>query len=118
MRSEPWEDASRRTWLAGERTLLAWVRNGLGALALAIAMGRIVPQLGNFHERWPYTVAGAGYALAGVGFIAYGVHRQRQLSKLFLQGEFQPLPWPVTLAIGGFGVVLALLTLALLFVSP
>ena len=38
-------DASRRTYLATERTFLAWFRSGLASVALAITIGRVVPEL-------------------------------------------------------------------------
>ncbi len=38
-------DATRRTRLANERTELAWWRTGLTALAVALAIGRVVPEL-------------------------------------------------------------------------
>ena len=38
-------DASRRTRLAGERTMLAWLRTALTALAVGLAAGKIVPEL-------------------------------------------------------------------------
>ena len=37
-------DVTRRTWLAAERTWLAWWRTGIGASAVAIGVGRIVPE--------------------------------------------------------------------------
>ena len=36
-------DASRRTYLAEERTLLAWWRSGLAAFAVAVGVGRLLP---------------------------------------------------------------------------
>jgi uncharacterized membrane protein YidH (DUF202 family) len=39
------DSAPRRTWLAAERTYLAWLRTGLGALGLALAVGRLLPAL-------------------------------------------------------------------------
>ena len=111
---DPTGDASRRTWLAGERTFLAWSRNGLGALAVAIAMGRIVPGLGNSDYRWLYTVAGISYAVLGMAFIVYGFHRQRNLGELIGKGGFQKLPPVVAGSIAAYGVALGLLTIALL----
>jgi putative membrane protein len=46
-------DASRRTYLAGERTQLAWWRTGLTALAVALGVGRVVPELSKSAARWP-----------------------------------------------------------------
>src|SRR4249920_3427477 len=46
-------DATRRTHLANERTQLAWWRTGLTALAVALGVGRVVPELagGGAHHR-------------------------------------------------------------------
>ena len=38
-------DPTRRTYLALERTLLAWWRTALGTLAVAVAIGSILPKL-------------------------------------------------------------------------
>ena len=54
-------DATRRTWLANERTWLAWVRTGLTATAVALALGKVVPDLARAHTRWPYVAIGVGY---------------------------------------------------------
>jgi putative membrane protein len=43
--SAPSGDASRRTRLANERTQLAWWRTGLTALAVGLAIGRVLPEL-------------------------------------------------------------------------
>src|SRR5436305_11772952 len=47
-------DATRRTWLANERTWLAWVRTGLTSTAVALGVGKLVPELAHAHTRWPY----------------------------------------------------------------
>src|SRR4029077_19976442 len=59
---EPGGD-ERRTRLAGERptwaperTLLAWWRTGMAALAVALAVGRLLPVLAPNATRWPYVV--------------------------------------------------------------
>lgn len=59
-------DATRRTYLAGERTQLAWWRTGLTALAVALGVGRVVPELSGSGARWPYVIAGVGFALWGI----------------------------------------------------
>jgi putative membrane protein len=58
-------DATRRTRLATERTELAWWRTGLTALAVALGVGRVVPELGHGGARWPYVVADVGFAIWG-----------------------------------------------------
>ena len=47
-------DATRRTLLASERSELAWWRTGLTALAVALGVGRVVPELNRSAVRWPY----------------------------------------------------------------
>ena len=39
------DSAPRRTLLAAERTYLAWLRTGLGAIGVALAVGRLLPVL-------------------------------------------------------------------------
>ena len=48
--SEGW-DAIRRTRLAAERTELAWWRTALTSIAVAIAVGRVVPELSGTQYR-------------------------------------------------------------------
>jgi putative membrane protein len=59
-------DATRRTRLASERTELAWWRTGLTALAVALAVGRVIPGLDHDSANWPYDIAHAALALSGV----------------------------------------------------
>ncbi len=75
--AEPNASDAERTTLSGERTLLAWWRTGLAAIAVGIAVGRLVPQLNTNHELWPYTVLGTAYAAYGIAMIIYGTIRGR-----------------------------------------
>jgi uncharacterized membrane protein YidH (DUF202 family) len=68
---------SRRTILANERTQLAWWRTGLTAIAVALGVGRVVPELANTGSRWPYTLIGFGFAVYGIALIVYGTRRSR-----------------------------------------
>jgi uncharacterized membrane protein YidH (DUF202 family) len=69
------EGVDRRTSLAGERTLLAWWRTGFTAIAVALAVGRVLPELAPHSTRWPYVVIGVGFGLYGIGLIGYGTRR-------------------------------------------
>jgi putative membrane protein len=80
-------EASRRTYLANERTELAWWRTGLTALAVSLGVGRVIPELGG-GPNWPYVVIGAGYAVLGTGFIVYGSWRERAVRRSFERGDF------------------------------
>ena len=108
-------DATRRTWLALERTQLAWWRTGLTALAVGIGVGRIVPELQEGSDDWPYVALGVAFAVYGIALIAYGTVRERHLSIALESGRpgLDPSPLDLALTIGGIalGVATALLIL-------
>jgi putative membrane protein len=105
-------DATRRTYLASERTYLAWWRTGLTALTVGIGAGRVVPALTKGNT-WPYTVAGAGYALLGVVCIAYASIRRREVQGALARGEFVHSDHRVIAFMTVFGGLLGLLVLAI-----
>jgi putative membrane protein len=109
-------DASRRTYLAGERTQLAWWRTGLTALAVALGVGRVVPELNGTATRWPYVIAGVGFALWGIFAVAYGTANREAMEKALRQGRFHEAPtWPLrTLSFTGIALGLLTATLILL----
>jgi putative membrane protein len=113
MSGEPqFPEASRRTYLANERTELAWWRTGLTALAVSLGVGRLIPELGTGAD-WPYAALGSGYAVLGLGFIVYGSWREREVRRAVERGEFA---YPSTRMFGALttlAVVLGLATLAL-----
>jgi putative membrane protein len=111
------EDATRRTHLANERTQLAWWRTGLTALAVALAIGRVVPELGGSPTRWPYTVVGAGFAVYGVALILYGNARSREVMRALRTGRYSEAS---DVAIGGLtaaGIALGVATLVLILID-
>jgi putative membrane protein len=104
---------ARRTSLANERTQLAWWRTGLTALAVALAVGRLVPEIGSGHTQWPYTLVGVGFALYGIALIGYGSVRSRAVDQAAARGEFAPTPYATLTALGLVGMTLGLLTMLL-----
>jgi putative membrane protein len=80
-------EATRRTHLASERTYLAWWRTGLTALTVGIGAGKIAPALTS-GATWPYTVAGAGFAVLGVVCIVYAALRRREVDEALARGDF------------------------------
>jgi putative membrane protein len=86
MPSEGW-DAIRRTRLAAERTELAWWRTALTSIAVAIAVGRVVPELSGTSTEWPYLVVGVGWALYSVALFSYGSIRSRRVEIAVDRGE-------------------------------
>lgn len=105
-------DATRRTRLANERTYLAWWRTGLASLAVSVGTGQVVPALTD-GVVWPYTVAGAGFALLGVALIAFAAVRHRQVERALDRGEPVRPDDGMILAITLAGVVLGLFVLAI-----
>lgn len=110
-------DASRRTFLAGERTQLAWWRTGLTALAVALGVGRVVPELSGSALRWPYVITGVGFAIWGIFTIAYGTAEREAMEKALREGRFREAPkWPLR-ALAASGIALGLLTSVLIFLD-
>jgi putative membrane protein len=107
-------DATRRTILAGERTELAWWRTGLTALAVALAVGRVVPGIDRSETHWPYVAAGACFAVYGVAVIAYGSWRRHSVEQALKRGEFPPPAPRVHGALVGAAVALGLVTALLI----
>lgn len=103
-------DATRRTRLANERTYLAWWRSGLTALAVALAVGKIVPQFSG-GASWPWAILGGLYGVLAIAFIAYGYLRLRAIDAAIRRGDF-PLPDTRFIAVlTVYGIMLATLTI-------
>jgi putative membrane protein len=101
-------DATRRTRLANERTLLAWWRSGFAAYAVGFGAGKLVPDL-TTGEKWPWVAIGIVSALLGSVFFVYGWHRQRTVDAALARGEFAP---PSTTAVAALALVGAVIGLA------
>ncbi len=105
-------DATRRTHLASERTYLAWWRTGLTSLTVGIGAGKVVPALTS-GTTWPYTVAGAGYAVLGIVCIAYAAVRRREVDEALSRGDFVRPDDRVIAFMTFLGAALGLLVLAI-----
>ncbi|HSC74371.1 MAG TPA: DUF202 domain-containing protein [Gaiellaceae bacterium] len=108
-------DALRRTRLANERTYLAWLRSALTAVAVAIGAGKIVPGVTDVAS-WPFELLGAGYAVLALGLVLGGLRRFLSVEAALHAGDYSPLTGRDALIIGGVASVLAVATLALVFV--
>jgi putative membrane protein len=115
-KSEAW-DAVRRTRLAAERTELAWWRTALTSIAVAIAVGRVVPELSGTGTEWPYLVVGIGWALYSVALFAYGSLRSRNVEAALDSGRMIPSSRTESRWLMAFGVGLCLATVALIAAS-
>ena len=109
-------DGSKRTYLANERTLLAWWRTGFTLLAVAIAVGRVLPELAG-QRAWPYEIIGAAFGAVGVLFIWFGRERARAVEEALARGEFAPLGERWSLLFTVIGTVLGLATIGVIFAA-
>lgn len=108
-------DATRRTRLANERTFLAWWRTALGTEGLAVAVGKILPEVTD-DAHWPYIVLGLVLALLGVVLALIGWWRHVAVDRALHGGEeAMTPPWLVaslgaTLALAG--IIVAVMVVA------
>jgi len=106
-------DASRRTYLAEERTLLAWWRSGMAAFAVAIGVGRLLPALLDDAGKGPFVALGVAYALLGLALVMFGSLRERAQARALARGGFAPLSRAAVTALTVYLAVLALATIVL-----
>jgi putative membrane protein len=107
-----------RTHLANERTYLAWWRAALAALAVALAVGRLTPDLLDSPTRWPYVVLGSGYAVIGVVIAAYGLVRHRAVNRAVITGEYLPASRAAVVGLTVGATILGLVTFAIIVARP
>ena len=98
--------------MAGERTELAWWRTGLAALAVAVGIGRLAPELQRSGATWPYVVVGVGFALYGIALFVEGTIRGRQEADA-LGAEKHAMDWRAA-ALAAAGPLLGLAVVALI----
>jgi uncharacterized membrane protein YidH (DUF202 family) len=109
-------DPTRRTYLAQERTLLAWWRTGLATVAVALAIGRLLPAVAGVPKT-PFVWLGAGFGLLALAQICFGAWRHWVVSRALREGRFDELPLPVVLAMTAFLAVLVGAALVVLFLN-
>ncbi len=107
------EDATRRTRPAAERTYLAWWRSALGAFAVALAAGKLVPGLVEGPE-WPFVLLGAGFGLVGIALVALALWRHRRVESALARGDYAPFGDGLAVVLTAAGVVLGVATVALI----
>jgi len=100
-------DVTRRTWLAAERTWLAWWRTGIAASAVAIAVGRFVPEL-THGARWPFRVLGIAYGLIAIAVLILGGQRQQRTADALRRGSYDELSSSLVLWLTAAGVAVSL----------
>jgi putative membrane protein len=108
-------DPSRRTYLAQERTLLAWWRTAFTAIGVALAVGRLLPDIAHLPKA-PFLVLGTGWGLLAVGLVFAGLVRQRAGERAIRAGGFLHVSsqWLVVLTL--YMVALMAATIVALFI--
>jgi hypothetical protein len=83
---------------------------------VAIAVGRVVPDLSDSQTRWPYVLTGVGFALWGILAIGYGSAHQAAVERALEAGRFpSSRGWAVAvLSVSGLGLGLLTALLILL----
>jgi putative membrane protein len=108
------DSAPRRTWLAAERTYLAWLRTGLGALGLALAVGRLLPALID-ASHLAFGLLGAGYAALGVFLLVLAAYRAHRTRTALTTGRPLPMDFWAVWILTAASIVLAVATIILIF---
>jgi uncharacterized membrane protein YidH (DUF202 family) len=108
-------DPTRRTFLAQERTLLAWWRTSFSAIGVALAVGRLLPDIAHL-PRVPFLILGVGWGLLAVALVSFGLIRQRAGERAIRAGGYLHVNpyWLAALTV--YMVVLLLGTIGVMFV--
>jgi putative membrane protein len=112
---EEFGDPSRRTYLAQERTLLAWWRTSFAAIAVALAVGRLLPEIAHLPKA-PFLVLGAGYGVLALTMVVFGFLRQRAGERAIRAGGYLHLDSRWLLVVTAYLFVLVVGTIAALFI--
>jgi len=108
--------APRRTWLAAERTFLAWWRTGLAAAVAALGVGRVLPDVVD-GATWPFVALGLGYGVVACGIFLAGARREREIEAGLTGQPFRPLGRRLSLALTVAGVALTVATLIVIAIG-
>jgi putative membrane protein len=111
---DPTPEAERRTLLASERTMLAWLRTGLTVIAVALAVGRIIPEVGGTKTAWPYAVIGVAYSVLGIAMVGYGLYRAKRIDDAVRAGTWAEMDGNFMRVMAAGTILLALATAALI----
>jgi uncharacterized membrane protein YidH (DUF202 family) len=112
--AERFPPASRRTYFAEERTLLAWWRTGIAAAAVALGVGGLVPHLSGL-PRTRFLALGAGYGALALFFIIGGTIRASRSHRALARDSYAALPTSVMVSVAAYVSALVILTVVALF---
>ena len=104
-------EASRRTYFAQERTLLAWWRTGIAIAAVALAIGGLLPRLSH-TPRVRFIALGIGYGVLAPVFVIEGSLRDRVSRQALEINSFAELPTWMVATVTGYITLLVVLMVA------
>ena len=107
-------DPTRRTFLAQERTLLAWWRTAFAAIAVALAVGRLLPEIAHL-PKGPFLVLGTGWGILALGLVTFGLVRHRAGERAIRAGSYLHLSPQWLVAITVYMLALMTATIGALF---
>ena len=110
------DDATRRTFLAEERTWLAWWRSGIATATAAVAVGGIAPRLLD-TEKGPFVALGAGYALLAVAVFVAGWRRHNAVHSALEDGGYAQLEHRWVVGLSAAAGALAVATFVVIIVA-
>jgi putative membrane protein len=108
-------DPTRRTFLAQERTVLAWWRTAFAAIGVALAVGRLVPEIAHL-PKVPFLILGAGWGALGVGLVLFGLVRHRAGDRAIRAGSYMYMSSQWLVGLTAYMVALMVATIAVLFI--
>jgi uncharacterized membrane protein YidH (DUF202 family) len=77
---------------------VAWWRTGLAAIAVALAVGRLLPAVAK-RPRAPFLWLGTGFGILALTLIVFGTLRQRTVTRALVQGTFATLHQAVVVGV-------------------
>jgi putative membrane protein len=110
------DDVTRRTFLAEERTWLAWWRSGIATATAAVAVGGIAPRLLD-NERGAFVALGAGYALLAVAVFVAGWRRHNEAHRALESGGYAQLEHGWVLGLSAAAGALAAATFVVIILA-
>ena len=96
--------------------MLAWWRTGLGTIAVAVAIGRLIPAVSK-APRAPFLWIGTGFGVLALAMIVFGAVRQWEVTRSLAEGEYADLNPVVVLAMTILMVILTIAAVVALFIS-
>jgi putative membrane protein len=114
-REREFGDPTRRTFLAQERTLLAWWRTSFAAIGVALAVGRLLPEIAHL-PKGPFLAVGVGWGVLALAMVSFGLIRQRAGERAIRAGGYLHVKPQLLVALTAYMVVLLVATIAVMFV--